>query len=79
MDDTSERMKWCAQGACRRQPTELWFTSRHSETKRACTICDTCPVQTECLAYAVARPTLLGTWAGTTSRDRSVIRARQSC
>ena len=77
MNDTSERRDWCAQGACRRQPTDLWFTSRATDTRRACKICDTCPVQDDCLAYALARPSLLGTWAGTNPRERSLIRTQE--
>ena len=39
-------------------------------------ICHTCPVRTECLEYALARPTLLGIWAATTSVERCAIRLR---
>jgi WhiB family redox-sensing transcriptional regulator len=78
MRDVFDIKNWSAQGACRRQPTELWFTSRRADTERARTICDTCPVQTECRAHAMARPALLGIWAGTTPQERSTMRARES-
>jgi WhiB family redox-sensing transcriptional regulator len=38
--------------------------------------CDACPVQVECLAYALSHPDERGIWAGTTENDRRKIRSR---
>jgi adenine-specific DNA glycosylase len=37
--------------------------------------CDACPVQKDCLAYALSYPDLRGIWAGTTENGRRRIRA----
>lgn len=76
LTNTFDLGRWCTRGACRRQPTAWWFAVRPLEVARARRICDTCPVRTECLAHALARPSLLGIWGATTPNERSAIRAR---
>ena len=50
----------------------------HAQRKQAQAICADCPVQVECLEYAVTFPTVLyGIWAGTTERQRRNIRSRR--
>jgi WhiB family redox-sensing transcriptional regulator len=66
--------KWFADGACREHPTDLWFSVRPTDIMRANVVCDGCLVRTECLAHALARPAMLGMWAGTTPADRVAIR-----
>jgi len=39
-------------------------------------ICRRCPMQAECLEWAMSDPTLLGIHAGTTSSQRSAIRGQ---
>ena len=67
---------WGARGACRRHPTAWWFGGQRPEVARARRICDTCPVNAECLAHAMARPGIDGMWAGTTPEQRAAIHVR---
>lgn len=39
-------------------------------------VCNSCPVITECLRYAVRHPNLQGIWGATTQRQRETIRSR---
>jgi WhiB family redox-sensing transcriptional regulator len=56
-----------------------WHADQHREAKErlaAKNICRTCPVLSECRDYAMANPSLSGTWGGTTEQDRHRIRNR---
>lgn len=76
--DPFELGNWSTQGACRKHPTALWFAVRAPEIAQAKRICEGCPVRAECLEHALARPTLLGIWAGTTPVERSAMRVRDN-
>ena len=63
---------WRDRAACKGQPTVWWFpvTSKHDDAGR--TICKTCPVRNECLAYSLTfRPEdMHGIWAGYDTKQR---------
>jgi WhiB family transcriptional regulator, redox-sensing transcriptional regulator len=40
-------------------------------------VCGRCEVRSECLAFAVARPELVGMWGGATEAERREIRLRR--
>lgn len=46
------------------------------DTTLAKTICATCPVQGECLSFALDRPHIVGVWGGTDDVERRRIRHR---
>jgi WhiB family transcriptional regulator, redox-sensing transcriptional regulator len=78
--DEYDRGGWRAHGACLAYPTAWWFSIRHDEIAAARRICAECPVRSECLDFAVARPALLGTWAATSLPERNAIRSvRRPC
>lgn len=64
--------------ACRDHDPNLWFTpSRRSPNNdRAIAICNTCPHQTDCLAYSLEYAHD-GIWGGKTAAERDVIRRRR--
>lgn len=68
---------WMERGACRLPNVETWifFPGRGDlETVAAAkAVCATCPVTTECAAYA-ARNNLHGIWGGTSEKERRTIR-----
>jgi hypothetical protein len=55
---------WKAQAACRGKDPELWFPQQGDVAREAKAICATCPVQTECLNYAVTAAEDFGIWGG---------------
>jgi WhiB family redox-sensing transcriptional regulator len=63
-------MEWIRDAACRGEPPETFFPKGAESTARAMWFCARCSVQAECLAYAMADPSLSGIWGGNTSRSR---------
>lgn len=75
--DTSADTKWMADGNCANKPPSLFFPSDGVGVERAKTVCEGCPVATECLEYAIANRIDHGVWGGTSERQRRrIIRAR---
>ena len=69
---------WREQAACKDDPTpDLWFVTpsdRHG-IAAAKAICRRCPVAPECLAEALADPSIVGVWGGTSEVERAKLRA----
>lgn len=73
---------WAASGACRHSDPELFFplTDRGpaaAQLVRAKEVCRQCPVQTECLEFALSSGQAFGVWGGTTQDERRLIRRRR--
>ena len=70
---------WREQAECKDDATaDLWFVppgDRHG-IAAAKAICRRCPVAADCLAEAMANPSIVGVWGGTTENQRAKIRAR---
>lgn len=68
--------EWFEQGVCRTQPAEvrvLFFSTDVGDTAQAKAICHTCPVERQCLEYAIkARERYV--WGGESERGRKRIR-----
>lgn len=77
---------WRKEAACLGYPTSLFFPHdqdpdepgpRRRETPRlyrqALRLCGTCPVQQECLNYALELPELFGMFGGKTRPERATI------
>lgn len=79
-DVLEARPAWMLDGLCRFDPwPEAWFADVIAEPdaiSHAKAVCLHCPVQAECLDYAMAQPSTWdsGVWGGTTPRDRLRIR-----
>lgn len=71
---------WSAQAACLGNELRQFF---YDESKgrienaeaeaEALAVCHRCPVQTECLAYALEHRIMFGIWGGKTERQRRTI------
>lgn len=62
---------WMSEANCIGTDPEAWFPGkggRVSPMQRK--ICDACPVQACCLAYALREPYLRGIWGGLTESQR---------
>ncbi len=74
---SARRPTWMADRACIEHP-EVQFipmnpvTEQNADEARA--ICARCLCRDECLAYALADPTLLGMWAGANTAKRKKLR-----
>ena len=67
---------WMEDGLCAQVNPELFFPEAGGSNREAKAICTTCPVLTQCRDYALADPTLLGVWGGTSERERRTWRRR---
>jgi WhiB family redox-sensing transcriptional regulator len=79
--------EWRESAACLSHPSILFFglddnetpVERRAREERAKEICATCPVQRECLEYALATKEPYGIWGGLTEVERkSRLRGRAS-
>jgi len=62
---------WAAFAACRDADSGLFFADGDGEgTAVALRICAGCPVQVECLEWALTARAQFGVWGGTTEQDR---------
>ena len=68
---------WRDRAECRDDPIpDLWFVppgDRHG-IAAAKAICRRCPVAAECLAEAMADPSIVGVWGGTSEVERAKLR-----
>ena len=78
-DDTD----WKLEGICRTTPSpDAFFPEQHSSTRATAAIrriCETCPVQQQCLEYALTFPAWddYGIWGGTSAQQRRDIRRQR--
>ncbi|MCV7298148.1 WhiB family transcriptional regulator [Mycobacterium barrassiae] len=70
-------LQWQLRARCRGLPTAIFFASdgergerRVAHEERAKRVCRSCPVQRECLRYAVASMESWGIWGAMTPRER---------
>ena len=82
-------LRWQDDAACREIGAELFYANDTEErvvkagyeTSEAKKICNSCPVQTDCLEYALNYETpskMYGIWGGATPRERAEIKARRN-
>ncbi len=68
---------WMSEGLCRGQNPSLFFPSDGVGVERARRVCGECPVQTECLEYALRYRIEHGVWGGASERERRRILRRR--
>ena len=73
-----EERPWAAYAACRGADPNLFFPSEEDDAAEAIRICGGCPVQGECLEWALESRVRYGIWGGTTERDRRRLTRRSA-
>ncbi len=81
-------LAWQRHAACKGLSLELFFGPPESERydqaakerreARAKAICATCPVETQCLAYALGQPEKYGIYGGLNEEERAAERRRRT-
>ena len=66
----NEERPWMVFGACREEDSDIFFPTTKDQTRRALAICAICPVQEDCLDYALEARERFGIWGGTTEKQR---------
>ncbi|GAA1853871.1 hypothetical protein GCM10009836_37410 [Pseudonocardia ailaonensis] len=70
------RWNWRVAARCRTTDADALFV-RGAEQRQVRDFCGSCPVRTECLAYALDERVEHGVWGGMTERERrAVLRSR---
>jgi WhiB family transcriptional regulator, redox-sensing transcriptional regulator len=67
---------WAAYASCRDADPELFFAATEGGAAQAIRICRGCPVQGECLAWALDTRVRYGIWGGLTERQRRRVARR---
>jgi WhiB family redox-sensing transcriptional regulator len=75
-------MTWQQKGACRRHDPDLFFVpgddyeapASRAQVVEAKAVCFACPVQTQCLAWALETGQCHGIWGGLTPPERRALR-----
>ena len=73
--------RWMRQAACLDHEPEVFFPpgpSAFEHINEATAVCRTCPVVRDCLQVALADPTLVGVWGGTSEAERAALRRARS-
>jgi len=65
---------WRNDGLCAQVDPELWYPEKGGSTKDAKSVCLGCPVQTECLQYALDNDERFGIWGGYSERERRALK-----
>ncbi|MFJ2605630.1 WhiB family transcriptional regulator [Streptomyces sp. NPDC091279] len=73
---------WRDDAACRGEDPELFFPIGTSgpallQAEQAKAVCTGCPVQQQCLRWALEAGDCLGVWGGTDEDERRALRTRQ--
>ena len=69
--------EWMVHGKCRGADPSTFFPSDGTGVERAQRICGSCPVQVECLEYALEHRIEHGVWGGASERERRRILRRR--
>lgn len=72
------RPAWMTRAACRGEPLETFFPERGGSHRRAREMCAGCPVQPDCLSFALEDTDTAGWWGGTAEQARRNMVALQT-
>jgi WhiB family redox-sensing transcriptional regulator len=81
LHDVLIRDEWATSAACAPYDPELWWVEDPNDLARkvALEVCESCPVQRDCLQHALSLPEREGIWGGKTpSQRRSLIAAAKA-
>lgn len=75
-----QELEWRSGASCLEYDPELFFPAgsigSSAQIAEAKSICAQCPVQVECLSYAIASAQRFGIWGGTDEEERRLMRRR---
>lgn len=73
LDEGLNDAAWADHAACRGADIELFFSLEEEDQQRALEHCRVCPVQEQCLRYAIENREMYGIWGGMTESERRAI------
>jgi WhiB family transcriptional regulator, redox-sensing transcriptional regulator len=72
------RQQWLDRAACLQADPDAFYPEKGGSSRAAKRVCHTCPVQTDCLSYALANDERFGIWGGLSERERRQLKRRAS-
>jgi WhiB family transcriptional regulator, redox-sensing transcriptional regulator len=76
--EVPDEYAWMLEGSCRGADTRAFFPCNGLGVEAAQRICRGCPVQNECLEYALQHRIEQGVWGGASERERRrILRGRR--
>lgn len=69
--------RWQDDAVCAQTDPDLFFPEQGAPAHRTLQVCAVCPVQAECLDYALTHDERHGVWGGTSERQRDRLRRAQ--
>lgn len=74
IEELANRPAWMADALCKEYPHLSWVPERGEDTTEQRRVCSRCLCSTECLDYALQRADRVGVFAGTSQRERRLLR-----
>jgi len=71
---TARELSWQDHGLCQYTDPEVFFPEKGGAYLAAYRICQDCPVQRECLDYAIDNNIYEGIWGGLSDKARRAVR-----
>lgn len=72
-----EDTAWQEEGLCAQADPDAWFPQKGGSVLAAKRICQRCPVQAECLEYALTHDERFGVWGGLSERERRALKRKR--
>jgi WhiB family redox-sensing transcriptional regulator len=72
--DVSPPPVWQSRAACYGLDSEIFFPTTEEEADLALSFCAVCPVNRDCLSWALWQGERYGVWGGTTEQQRRLMR-----
>lgn len=69
-------LSWMEDALCAQTDPDAFHPGKSDTNTAAKRTCAACDVTAECLAYALADPSLEGVWGGTSQRERQAMRRK---
>ena len=63
--------KWMDEALCAQTNPESFYPERGGPNREAKKVCDMCPVQTDCLNWAIEHNESEGIWGGMSAKERA--------
>jgi WhiB family redox-sensing transcriptional regulator len=75
---TADTQPWYDRAACLTTDADAFFPEKGGSTRAAKRVCRGCPVQAECLQYAIDNGERWGVWGGLSERERRRLKQRKT-
>jgi WhiB family redox-sensing transcriptional regulator len=74
VEEDEGELSWQTDALCAQTDPEAFFPEKGGSTRDAKRVCEACPVQAECLDYAMSKDEKFGIWGGLSERERRRLR-----